>query len=153
MVLGFTLTSQKPRLWSPSPIGCLGGGGGSSRVLSVGSAARGAGAGRRRSWVRSRALGVLEHAPSSAPEGAGRWAGSGLGSGSTRPLSSYLGTQIRAVQSSGNPGSLRTGTRRPAAQDDIKSPPPPFLARTSSPLGGLRQGGLVAAGKCSPHPA
>lgn len=67
-------------------------------------------------------------------------------------LGSYLATQTRAVQRSGSPGSLRTGTRRPAAQDDIKSPPP-LPARTSPPLGGLRQGSLGAAGKCSPRPA
>lgn len=72
-----TLTSQKPRLWSPSP-GAAGGEGGSGSGLLRRGFAPGAGAGRRRSGVLSRAPGGPEHAPSSAP---------GRGTGARRALS------------------------------------------------------------------
>lgn len=52
-------------------------------------------------------------------------------------LSSSLGTRPTAALRRGSPGSVRTGTRRPAAQDDIKSPPP---ARPAPPRG-LGSGG------------
>lgn len=58
-------------------------------------------------------------------------------------LSSSLGTRPSAALRRGNPGSVRTGTRRPAAQDDIKSPPP---ARPAPPrgLGGWREGSAAS---------
>lgn len=58
-------------------------------------------------------------------------------------LSSSLGTRPSAALRCGSPGSVRTGTRRPAAQDDIKSPPP---ARPAPPrgLGGVEGGCCVS---------
>lgn len=69
-------------------------------------------------------VGGLEHIPSSDP-GRGAGARRALGwPGQRADLSSSLGMRPRAARRGGSPGSVRTGTRRPAAQDDIKSPPP-----------------------------
>lgn len=58
-------------------------------------------------------------------------------------LSSSLGTRPSAALRRGNPGSVRTGTRRPAAQDDIKSPPPARPAPLRG-LGGWREGSAAS---------
>lgn len=50
-------------------------------------------------------------------------------------LLSSRGTHRR----SGSPGFMRPGARRPAAQDDIKSPPPPAAPPRGQGRGGLRQ--------------
>lgn len=121
-----------------NPRGCLDGGDDGSRVLSGGSAARGAGAGRRRSWVRSQALGVLEHAPSSAPKGVGRSMGSGLGPGSTRPSAEISGLRSARCSAAGAPARCAPA---PAAQllrmtSSHLPPPGPHLP----PLGGAASG-------------
>jgi hypothetical protein len=118
------------------PRGCLGGRDDGSRVLSGGSAARGAGAGRRRSWVRSQALGVLEHAPSSAPKGVGHSVGSGLGPGSTRPSADIPGLRSARCSAAGAPARCAPA---PAAQ---------LLRMTSSHLPPSRPAPPSARGGC-----
>lgn len=120
------------------PRGCFGGGDDGSRVLSGGSAARGAGVGQRRSWVRFQALGVLEHAPSSAPKGVGRSAGSGLRPGSTRPSADISGLRSARCSAAGAPARCAPA---PAAQllrmtSSHLPPPVPHLP----PLGGAASG-------------
>lgn len=101
--------------------GCRWGGSSCSGLPSRGPV-QGAGAGRRRSWVLSLAPGGPERAPNSAPRrGAGARRALGW-PGQRADLSSSRGT--RPAQHHRSPGSVRTGTRRPAAHDDIKSPPP-----------------------------
>lgn len=132
-----TLTSQNRRLWAPDLRGCRRRDG-CSALLPGGSAP---GAGRRRSWVPSRAPGGPGHPPSAAAGGARALGGLQAGPaarGSLRKPWVRPGTARRR----GSPGFMRPGTRRPAAQDDIKSPPP--AARTS-PRAGPGRGGRVGA--------
>lgn len=109
------------------PRGCLGGGDDCSRVLSGGSAARGAGAGRRRSWVRSQALGVLEHAPSLAPKGVGRSAGSGLGLGSLRPPAGISGLRPARCSAAGAPARCAPALAAQLLRMTSSHLPPPVL--------------------------
>lgn len=85
-----------------------------SGPLRSGSA-RGAGAGRRRSWVLSRAPGGLEHAPNSAPGRDRALGGLCTGLRSARISAEVLGLRPSAVQRSGSPGSAPCAPA-PAAQ-------------------------------------
>lgn len=150
--VGGTLTSQKPRRWAPDPRGCWWRGGGRSELLHSGSAL---GAGRRRSWVPSRARGrggVRACPPSSAPgrgEGA-RWAGGWPGQ--RTDLSASRGTQPSAARRRGSPSLCAPA---PAAQllrmtsSHLPPPGPHLPAGRGRGGGGAASGSSGAAGRCS----
>lgn len=116
-----TLTSQKPRLPSPTTGGCEWGGVGCSGLLRSGFAP-GAGSGWRRSWVLSRAPGEPEHAPSSAP---------GRGAGGRRALG-YPGSVWTSPQVLGPDPAPRCAAGTPALC--APAPAAQLLRMTSSHL-------------------
>lgn len=130
--LGFPpWVSKNRRLWAPDLRGCRWGGGGCSELLPGGSAP---GAGRRRSWVPSRAPGGPGHTPSSA---AGRGAGARRApgrSGQREDRFSSRGTGLAQRAAAGAPALCAPA---PAAQLlRMTSSHLPLQARTAPRAGG-----------------
>ena len=139
-----------PRLWSPTlqglPVGRGAAVQGSRAAVRFRALALGGGAPGFSLWLR----GGPERAPNSAP-GRGAGARRALGCpGQRADLSSSRGT--RPAQHHRSPGSVRTGTRRPAAHDDIKSPPQfgPHIPAGLGAGGGGGGGGGAASGSSRP---
>lgn len=137
-----TLAFSEAQTLVTDPLGLPAGRGGDSGLLRSSSAARGAGAGRRRSWVLSGAPGELEHAPGSAPRRGRAHGGSGLARAARGPR---LTSQDSGPARRSAVGAPALGAPAPAAQllrmtSSHLPPPGPHLPATGGAASGRPRG-------------